>query len=152
MLDLIEDMRRLRAAGRDIAVLAYDMNPDTPRADAGARDRVMAQTVRAGHAALPRGRLLVLGGNVYAMLERPSYAPPQMPTPMGAHLRDLAPASVRIGAGRGRSWACFGARPCGPLAADRSPGRTGPQPLPYTFGVMLERFTLARLIGAGPVQ
>lgn len=150
MLDLIEDVRRLRMEGHDVALLAYDMNPDTPRIDRDARDRFMARVIRTAYGSLPHGRVLVLGGNVHAMLERPLHAPPQMQTPMGAHLRDLLPVSVRIGAGRGQSWACIGSRRCGPVAADRSPRKTGPHPMPHTFGVMLERFTVARLIGAPP--
>lgn len=148
MLDLIESMRRLRAGGRDVALLAFDMNPDTPRRDGDARNRFMAQVVRSGVRALPRGRVLILAGHVHAMLVRPSYAPPQMPTPTGVFLRDLDPASIRIGAKTGQSWACITPRPCGPVPADRSPRRTGPHPLPHTFGVMLERFTVARLMGA----
>ncbi|MFC0679470.1 calcium-binding protein [Lysobacter korlensis] len=147
MLELIEAMRVLRGQGRDVAMLAYDTAADAPRNDANARDRFMAEVVRAAHGALPRGRLLVLGGNVHAMLERPGYAPPQMPVPMGAYLRDLQPVSVRIGAAAGEFWACRQPRPCGALAVDGSPGHTGPQPMPYTFGVMLERMSVARLIG-----
>lgn len=150
MLDLVEDVRRLRAIGHDVALLAYDMNPDAPRIDRDARDRFMARVIRTAYGSLSHGRVLVLGGNVHAMLERPSNAPPQMQTPMGAHLRDLLPVSVRIGAGRGQSWACIRPRPCGPVAADHSPRKTGPHPMPHTFGVMLERFTVARLIGAPP--
>ncbi|GHA78396.1 calcium-binding protein [Cognatilysobacter bugurensis] len=149
MLDLIDAMRALRGQGRDVALLAYDMAAEAPRTDPNARDRFMAEVARAAHDALPHGRLLVLGGNVHAMLERPGYAPPQMPVPMGAHLRDLQPVSVRIGATAGEFWACRRPRPCAALAVDGEPGRTGPQPMPYTFGVMLERMSVARLIGRG---
>lgn len=150
MLDLIESVRRLRAQGHDVALLAFDMNADTPRRDDDARNRFMAHVVRSAVQALPRGRVLMLAGHVHAMLERPSYAPPQMPTPTGVFLRDLGPASIRIGAKTGQSWACFASSPCGPVPADRSPRVTGPHPLPHTFGVMIERFTIARLIGASP--
>lgn len=148
MLDLIEAMRRLRADGQDVALLAFDMKADTPRNDHDARNRFMAQVVRSAVDALPHGRVLVLVGHVHAMLERPSYAPPQMPTPTGVFLRDLGPASIRIGAKTGQSWACIRPAPCGPVPADTTPRRTGPHPPPYTFGVMLERFTIARLMGA----
>lgn len=145
MLDLVEDIRRLRARGRDVALLAYDISPDAPRRDRDARDRFMAHVVRAAHDALPRGRVLVLGGNVHAMLERPAYAPPEMQTPMGVHLRDLGPASVRIGARGGHSWAVRDGRGQ-PVPADRIE-RNGPLPSPYTYGASLERFSVARLIG-----
>lgn len=146
MLDLVEDIRRLRARGRDVALLAYDMSPAAPRRDRDARDRFMAHVVRAAHDALPRGCVLVLGGNVHAMLERSAYAPPEMQTPMGAHLRDLEPASVRIGARGGHAWVLRGGRGQ-PVPADRIE-RNGPLPLPYTYGASLERFSVARLIGA----
>lgn len=146
MLDLVEDIRRLRARGRDVALLGYDMSPDAPRLDRDARDRFMAHVVRTAHDALPRGRVLVLGGNVHAMLERPAYAPPQMQTPMGAHLHDLDPASVRIGARAGQSWIVRDGR--GQTVPADFIDRNGPMPLPYTYGVSLERFTVARLIGA----
>lgn len=147
MLELIDAVRALRRHGRDVALLAYDMAAETARRDANARDRFMADVVRHAYDALPRGRLLVLGGNVHAMLERPGYAPPQMPVPMGTHLRELQPVSVRIGASTGEYWACMRPNPCGPQPVDGSPGRTGPQPMPYTFGVVLPRATVARLIG-----
>lgn len=146
MLDLVEDIRGLRARGRDVALLAYDMALDAPRADRDARDRFMAHIVRAAHDALPDGRVFVLGGNVHAMLERPGYAPPQMPTPMGAQLRDLGPASVRIGARAGHSWIMRDGR--GQAIPADHVARNGPMPLPYTYGVSLERFTVARLVGA----
>lgn len=146
MLDLVEDIRRLRAYGRDVALLAYDTAPDAPRRDRDARDRFMAQVVRAAHDALPRGRVLVLGGNVHAMLERPAYAPPEMQTPMGVHLRDLQPASVRIGARGGHSWVVRDGR--GRTAPADHIERNGPLPSPYTYGVSLDRFSVARLIGA----
>lgn len=72
VLDLIEDVRQLRANGHDIALLAFDMEADTPRHDYDARNRFMAQVVRSAAEALPRGRVPMLAGNVHAMLERPS--------------------------------------------------------------------------------
>lgn len=146
MLDLVDDLRRLRADGRDVALLAYDIAPEAPRVDGDTRDRFMARIVRAAHDALPRGRVVVLGGNVHAMLARPSYAPAEMQVPMGAHLRDLDPASVRIGARGGQSWIMRDGRGQA-IDADRIE-RNGAMAMPYTFGVSLDRFTVARLIGA----
>jgi erythromycin esterase-like protein len=148
MLDLVEHVRTLRASGHDIAILPYDIaKGDAPDrvVDPDARDRVMADVVRHAWSNLPRGRLLVLGGNVHAMLERPADAPPQMQTPMGTLLRDLDPYSVDIVARSGAFWACL--QPCGPLASTAGTAVSGPVDGPFRFRVVLERFSVARLLG-----
>lgn len=143
LIDLFDRIRRLRQAGGDIAVLAFDV-PAT--ADHHARDRGMATVLRAAYAALPRGRLIMVAGNVHAMLERPAGAPAIMQVPAGAYLRDLDPVSFRITARTGEFWACRGA--CGPAAADGDGERTGPTAGAYHHVVVLPRHTIARLIGA----
>lgn len=148
MLDLVESMRRLRAQGRAVTLLAYDVPADPARVDSTARDRAMAERLRQSYAASPRTRLLVLTGNVHAMLDRPTDAPPQMQVPMGHYLRDLDPVSVRITARTGQSWGCPRPRRCHSLPADGPDARTGPMSREYTFGVVLDRFRVARLIGA----
>jgi hypothetical protein len=95
-------------------------------------------------------RLLVLGGNVHAMLERPADAPAQMQAPMGRYLRDLDPVSVRITARSGDFWACPAPRRCGPLATDGARAKSGPMSGEYTYQVVLPRFHVGRLIGAAP--
>lgn len=147
MLALIESIRRLRASGRDVALLAYDVPPDAPRTDQDMRDASMARRIRAAHAALPGGYVVVLAGNVHAMLERPADAPPQMPQSMGSHLRDLSPMSIRITAREGAFWACPGGKGCGPSSADGHDARTGPSDGAYNYLVVLPRFTVAQLIG-----
>lgn len=147
MLALIEALRAARQAGADIALLAYDIAGDEPRGDRDMRDRAMARRVRTALAALPRGRLLVLSGNVHAMRARPAGAPPELPTPMGAHLRDLDPASVRITARAGEFWGCK-AKACGPRSVDGAGARTGPMGGPYTFLLVLPRLSVAHLIGS----
>lgn len=145
MLDLIESMRRLRVQGRDVALLAYDVPYDP--ADRDARDRAMAQAVRRAHDALPGGRVVMLTGNVHAMLERPAWAPAMMAQPAGSWLRDLGPASVRIDAGAGAYWGCpYGAPRCGPQPAGHAPPASGPSQGAYTFHAVLPRFTPARLV------
>ena len=148
MLDLVERLRILRERGRDVAVLAYDVPADAHRDDAERRDRAMAARLRAEYLARPRTRLLVLAGNVHAMLERPADVPPQMQRPMGSDLRDLDPVSVRISARSGESWACFALRQCRALAAEGVHAPSGPMSGEYTYGVVLERFHVGRLIGA----
>jgi erythromycin esterase-like protein len=148
MLDLVEHVRTLRASGHDIALLPYDVaEGDIPDGviDADARDRAMASIVRHAWSNLPRGRLLVLGGNVHAMLERPTYAPAEMQTPMGAWLRDLDPYSIDIVARSGAFWACL--QECGPLASTAGAATSGPTKGPFRYRVVLERFSVARLLG-----
>lgn len=150
LLDLVDALRALRAQGRDVAVLAYDVATDTPRPDRDWRDRAMAASVGAAYRALPRGRLLMLGGNVHAMKRRPGYLPAGAPTPAGWHLRGLAPFSVRITARSGHSWACV-AR-CGPWPADGHGARTRRTQGEYDLWLVLPRFSVARLIGAGTAK
>jgi erythromycin esterase-like protein len=147
VIELIEHVRQLRAQGRDVSLLAYDAEPG-PRIDGNARDRIMAARVRASFNALPRGRLLVLTGNVHAKLFRPDYAPLQMPTPMGYWLGDLAPWSVDIQASQGASWVCMASK-CGEWTV--APWRHASGPLAgqdYHYRLMLDRFSVARLVGA----
>ena len=152
MLDLIETLRALRGSGRDVAVLPYDVERSFVQTSRDARDLAMASRVRDAYAALPRGRLLVLGGNVHAMLRKPTPAPAQMQVPMGEQLLDLMPYSVRIDANAGHSWACM--TPCGPLPVtpntlqDGAPSGMFAQS--YHLQVVLPRFTVARLLGAAP--
>jgi len=148
MVDLIEAVRTMRGRGADVAILPYDVAANHAGGN-DARDRSMAQRVRAALQALPRGRLLVLGGNVHAMLARPGFAPPEMQVPMGAHLRDLGPFAVDITAHGGQFWACHTG--CGPL--DEYPMPTDSMPLDgriYHLRIVLPRVSVGRLIGATP--
>lgn len=141
MLDLIETVRLLRHQGRDIAVLAYD---SATVGGSQQRDRAMADSLRSAFAALLHGRLLVLTGNVHAMLERPLSAPPEMQTPMGSYLRDLDPLSVNITANGGQFWACRSG--CGPTSMASFQQVSGPiTDGPWQFQVVLPNFTVARL-------
>ena len=98
--------------------------------------------------ALPRGRMLVLTGNVHAMLFKPGYCR-QCQTPMTSYLRDLEPYSVDIVARAGASWGCSDA--CGPVAVQARPGlRTGldapGSKQPFHFKLVLPAFTPANLV------
>lgn len=147
MLALIEHVRALRAAGRDVAILAFDPRPET-FPDHHARDRMMAAWLRRAFAALPRGRILALAGNVHAMLERPAGAPLQMQRPMGEWLRDLEPFSVDVTAGDGEFWACLRPAPCASIP-ERTPSyAAGLVHGPFHWRVVLDRFTVGRLLGA----
>lgn len=148
MLDLIEALRVLRRDGHDVAILSYDVAPSFNRSSGDARDAAMAGRVRAAYAALPRGRLVVLAGNVHAMLRKPDPAPAQMPVPMGHYLLDLGPYSVRIDASSGQWWGCSNRR-CGPHPVVRNAMHDGaPSGMfaqSYHLQIVLPRFTIARL-------
>ena len=144
MLDLIEALRALRSDGRDVAILPYDVDRSFHRVNGDSRDQAMAERVRAAYAALPRGRLLVLSGNIHTMLQKPLWAPAQMPVPMGAHLHDLQPYSVRIDARSGHRWECVNGG-CGTHPVMAPPEISEP---PYHLQVLLPSFTIARLLGA----
>ncbi|HAL21316.1 MAG TPA: calcium-binding protein [Stenotrophomonas sp.] len=107
MLAMIESLRALQAQGRDIGIVGYDVD----RSDDGnqARDEGMAIEVRRLYQGLPdTARMVVLSGNVHAMLQRPEGAPPEMQMqPMASLLRDLDLYSVRLEALRGQFWACL---------------------------------------------
>jgi hypothetical protein len=148
MLDLVEALRMMRRSGHDVAVLPYDLAPDDAR-DHHARDEAMADTLRAAFAAMPVGRLIVLTGNVHAMLEKPRDAPPQMQRPMGSYLRDLDPFSVDIVARQGEFWACI--ERCGPVKESAGAHLSqGDGSGIWDFRIVLPRFSVARLIGADP--
>lgn len=153
-LDLIESLRQLRAQGRDVAVVAFDLatqaRPQTDARDgktrARDRDRSMAQYLRAAHADLPRGRILVLTGNVHAMLRAPNA---RFQAPMAGHLLDLAPYTVNVAAREGAFWACQAGKACGPVPI-KTTTDSGPLALDDThhYLLVLPRFTPARLVGA----
>lgn len=150
MLDLIEHLRALRTGGHTVSLLAYDVDvdADAPPHNADWRDREITRRLRAGYETHP-GRLLVLGGNVHAMIERPAYAPPQMQQPAGSFLRDLAPVSIHLMARKGEAWGCTEGR-CSARRIDLPMAQSGAGQGEYTWTQVPPRFTLARLPGDPP--
>lgn len=151
VLALIQRVGRLRQAGRNVAVLAFDPR-DARCFERGNCEAAMAHVLRRAHGALPQGRLLVVTGNVHAMKRRPRNAPPLLPQmPMTAHLRDLSPVSIDIAARQGVFWACAGEDTCGPMQASQ-PGRGGPldADAPFDYRLVLPSFTLIRHVGERP--
>jgi hypothetical protein len=145
MLDLIEKVREFRSNGTAVGILAYD-NPEGPSITNGRRETDMAGRIRSAFITKQDARLLVLTGNVHAMLQRPERAPSEMQVPMGSYLSDLDPFSVDVVARSGESWACF-AR-CQALELPEVIGATGPSTdSTYNFLVVLPKFSIARLIG-----
>lgn len=148
MLDLIDALRRMRESGRDVAILPYDLAKGAYQ-DGEHRDREMAAHLRRAYGALPQGRMLVLTGNVHAMLvKKESRLALQLPTPMTSYLVDLDPYSVNISAVAGSLWAC--STSCGVMQVNNSHLKEGPMPAdsrqPYHFQIMLPSFTAARLV------
>lgn len=144
-IDLIEQARALRGSGRDVEVLAFDVAKGSTR-DHHERDRVMAQTLRAAIERSPQAQLIVLTGNVHAMLKRPDYAPPQMQQPMGSFLTDLDPYAINIDARDGEFWACTDRCKALPLrASERRSGVVDDGA--YQYELVLPRFSVARLLG-----
>ncbi len=124
MLDLIESMRVLKAAGRDVAIAPYDIPPGS-YTNTNDRELSMASYVRHAFESLPGGRMLVLTGNVHAMLQ--PLVLPGIGTslePVACQLRGLQPYSIKITASTGEVWGCrTGA--CGPHPFSDS-GGSGP--------------------------
>lgn len=118
MLALLEHVRRLHQTGKAVRVVLFDdMETYAGGVD---RDAVMAQNLRAAVVADPDARMLVLTGNMHAMV-RPSKAqmvdaqgrPWPAPKTTGAYLADLAPWSLRIDGAEGSMWVCFSTADCG---------------------------------------
>lgn len=146
VLALVQRVGRLKASGRDVAVLAFDPR-DIRCHERGNCEAAMAHVLRQAHGALPRGRIVVVTGNVHAMRLRPRDAPAAFPEqPMTALLRDLAPFSVNVAAQRGAFWACGDT--CGPMpvAPARSGGREGAD-APFDYRLLLPAFTPIRQVG-----
>lgn len=147
MLDLVESVRRLRVAGHDVAVLPFDIRPDA-YVDSVARDRDMAGYLRSAFEAFPRGRLLVLTGNVHAMRQPPAVIDDGRFRTATQLLGDLKPFSVHLTASSGGFWACA-MKHCG-VRRMVVPMKTGVFDDQFHFQYALPEYTIARLIDQGP--
>lgn len=149
LIALLEDLRKLRAGGAEVVVLGID-NPPFGKPDSQARDQAMAGRLLDAMRGSTRSQVLVLTGNVHAMHAKPSYAPPEMQSPMGSYLTELRPFSVDIAARGGQYWACAGG-PCGAVehpAGFKDSERLGPGEA-FDLRVVLPSFSLAELITGG---
>lgn len=144
MLDLLEALRRLRVGGYDVAVVPFDIGPDA-FVDSAARSRDMATHLRTAFNALPRGRMVVLTGNVHAMLRPPQMLDDGRYRTATQLLADLEPFAVNLTAERGAAWVCSDTE-CGPMQL-LSGLRTGANIGPYHFSYALPEYTVARLVG-----
>lgn len=144
MFEMILRLRELRAAGRAISLWAIDLAEGIHRSS-DQRDRDMATALRERYLTESSDRVLVLIGNVHAMLAKPSRAPPQMQQPMGSYLTDLNPYSIRLSALKGEFWGCAG--DCKPITLQptgtiNSPWR-GPE---YHYFLVLPQLSVARFM------
>lgn len=147
ILELIEHVRRLKAAGRDVAILPFD--PGNVSGGSEARDQFMAKSIRRIRQALRKGQVLVLAGNVHAMLERPSYAPEEMQQPMGFYLKDLEPKSINVSARVGSFWSCITPASCQQAELmPRLAAESGETSQPYSYEIVLPVISLAELLGS----
>lgn len=144
LLDLVETVRQLRVAGRDVAILPFDIGPDD-YVDSETRDRDMADYLRTAFKALPNGRLLVLTGNVHAMLNPPPMIDDGLYQTATQLLEDLEPFSVNLTASSGGIWACVMGS-CGVRRLE-VPMATGVFDDRFHFQYALPEYTVARLIG-----
>jgi hypothetical protein len=108
VMDLIDRMRAMRAAGRKVSVVAFD----TDMSNGSVRDEKMAKVLLAQRAARPYDVFLVLAGNAHTRLEadwNDDFVP------MSKHLVQADPAVrvLELGYAQGRRWGCD-------LAADNS--------------------------------
>ncbi len=149
MLAMIESLRVLKSQGRVIEVVGYDVNAS--KGGNQARDDRMATELRRLYRRLPAdARMLVLTGNVHAMLQRPGGAPPEMQMhPMASQLRDLDIYSVRLGAQRGQAWGCAGrcvARSL-PEQVATAPRVDADAKRPYDLWVWMPELSVGTLVG-----
>lgn len=144
MLDLVESLRQLRVAGHDVAVVPFDIPPGM-FAGSAARDRDMANYLRSAFDALPRGHMLMLTGNVHAMLKPPVMIDDGHYRTATQILADLEPFAVHLTASSGGFWACsMGTCGVRRMTAPMKTGRFGDQ---FHFWYALPEYTVARLIG-----
>lgn len=153
VIDLIEALRQLREAGRDVAILPFDVSASTDGAEA--RDRRMAHYLRKSIEALPHGRLIVVTGNVHAMKARPDVPDAaKFQTPMGSYLLDLDPYAINVDARIGYFWACMpacGEQPVSPFATESGPS-SGPFRNSFDYELVLPTFSTPDLIEQTPTN
>lgn len=145
MLELLEQMRVLRRRGADARVFLFD-----PGGEGEARDRGMADRLRAVVAEARRARLLVLTGNVHAMVRAPKDlvldGKPYVPVTVGQLLADLAPLSIRITTYGGAAVVCLDGK-CEPQTYAGSAAASAPayesasSDSPWDAMLTLPRFT-----------
>jgi hypothetical protein len=103
VMDLIDRLRALRAAGRQVSVVAFD----TDMSHGSARDARMARFVLNPRSARPSDVFLVLAGNAHTRLVKEAAWSEDF-VPMSKHLVEAHPdlKVLEVGYATGRRWGC----------------------------------------------
>ena len=101
MLALIEDIRKLKAQGRAVALFAFDDQPDTNLE----RNVAIANGIRRFQDSHANAKIIALMGNIHAMQDPTTIGGIRL-VPSGALLKDLKPVSVFVAYPAGTIWAC----------------------------------------------
>ncbi|MFL5343967.1 MAG: hypothetical protein ACJ8AT_04205 [Hyalangium sp.] len=101
MLGLLREVRRMRAAGRDVHILAFDV-PSTGGAGGDDRDAQMAARVAQARTQAPSEPMVLLVGNVHATRRL------KIPRSMIWHLvkQGVALKTLNIASSGGTAWMC----------------------------------------------
>ena len=102
MLQLIGDIRALRAEGHAINLFAFDDQPGTKLE----RNVAIANGIRRFRATHPDTQIIALMGNIHAMQSEMTTSDGVL-VPSGSLLHDLDPVSVNITYPAGTIWACM---------------------------------------------
>jgi hypothetical protein len=154
MLALIERIRRLRASGSTVSVLAID----GWERGAKSRDATMAKTLSSALLQSPQSHVVVLVGNLHAV---ESIGSPFDPTyeSMAYHLASFEPLTLAVDFVRGAAWYC--SRECGTHAirsaragvAQEVGIHLGYSALPgYDGTIVLNHATPSRPVSSNPVD
>jgi hypothetical protein len=106
MLELVEDIRALRADGKTVDLFVFDDQPGTNLE----RNVAIANGIRRYRVAHPSVQIIALMGNIHAMRSE-IHIDGRILTPSGSLLGDLNPVSISIAYPAGTIWACMPA--CG---------------------------------------
>lgn len=101
MAALFDALQALRAADKDVRVLAFDC----PLRGKETRDAAMARCIDAGIDAAPDARILVLTGNYHARVAIGAPWDPAFEF-TGHALRHRKPVAIDLSAARGTAWIC----------------------------------------------
>lgn len=119
MVALLESVRILKAAGRDVAILAFQPSEPRPSDFIQAYYELdMAHLLARGAAARPESRVLVLVGNLHAR-KTPHPRFEELGIPAAGHLPATETISLNFAQQGGDAWNC-GPTECGPRVLSAS--------------------------------
>ena len=111
MFAMLERLRALKSAGRDLTLRAWQPNSARPRGfDQSYWEIGMAERLVQAAYSRPDAYVLVLGGSNHARKTIPERYGFRF---AAGHLKAATIVSLRVALQGGRTWACFGEAPCG---------------------------------------